>query len=45
MKLRLDYAKDDFDNLYIIDARELEFIDVRKIEWDEMILKEISLIN
>ncbi|CAD8073700.1 unnamed protein product [Paramecium primaurelia] len=45
MKLRMDFAKDDFDNLYIIDAGQLQFIDVRKIEWDEMILKEISLIN
>lgn len=44
-KIRIDFARDDFGNYYIIDANMMAFVEISKIKWDEMILKEISLIN
>jgi len=44
-KIRIDFAKDDFAQYFIIDAGMMQFVDVNKIKWDEMIIKEISLIN
>ena len=44
-KIRVDFVKDDFCNYYMINCSQIKFYDITKIQWNDMILKEIQLIN
>ena len=43
--IRVEFVEDDFENFFIINCSHLKFFDISKIQWNEMMLREIQIYN